>query len=267
MFLIKKISVLLVVVIIFSLAFTLNACSSSSGDDVLKVGVDDSYPPMEYKDKDGKTTIGFGVDVAKELGKRLGKKDVEFISNDWTGIFSALETDKFDVIISSVSINPDRLKEHSLTDPYIANKLVMVTSKDNNDIKTPDALNGKKVGVQAGTTSEDFCKDLISNNKLKDGDLKTYPLVTQPFMDLDAGRIDAILVDIVVAKYYIAKNKDKYTLAWESPDAEPMAMCFKQKDTALRDKANKILSEMQSDGTMKGISEKWFGEDVTNNLK
>ncbi|MEB3101417.1 substrate-binding periplasmic protein [Ferviditalea candida] len=249
------------------LTFALSACGGGANNNVLRVGVDDSYPPMEYKDKDGKTTIGFDVDVAKELAKRLGKSDVQFISNDWTGIFDALETDKFDVIISSVSINEDRQKNHSLTNPYIANKLVIVTNKTTTDIKSPEDLKGKKVGVQASTTSEDFCKDLINQGKLEKDNLTSYPLVTQPFMDLEAGRLDAVVVDIVVAKYYISNNKDKLALVWESPDAEPMALCFKKKDTELRDKANQILAEMQKDGSMKKISEKWFGEDVTANLK
>ncbi|MDP4181955.1 MAG: ABC transporter substrate-binding protein [Bacillota bacterium] len=271
----KKRNFILVTSLVVILILTLCSCgnkteSSDSGSgtsDVLLVGVDDSYPPMEFKDSDGKTTIGFDVDVAKELGKRLGKSDVKFVSNDWTGIFSALEINKFDVIISSVSINDERQSKHSLTKPYIANKQVIVTKKSTTDIKSPDELKGKKVGVQAGTTSEDFCRDLIKQSKLGDNGLATYPLVTQPFMDLDAGRIDAVVVDIVVAKYYISNNKDKYNLSWESSSSEPMALCFKKKDTDLRDKANKILDDMQADGTMKKISEKWFGEDVTKNLQ
>lgn len=276
----KKRNLLQVTALVVILILTLTACgtgaestntdqSSDSGakSDVLLIGVDDNYPPMEFKDSDGKTTIGFDVDVAKELGKRLGKSDVQFVSNDWTGIFQALEINKFDAIISSVSINEERQKEHSLTKPYIANKQVIVTKKSTTDIKSTDNLNGKKVGLQAGSTSEDFCRDLIKNKKLLENDMSTYPLVTQPFMDLDAGRLDAVVCDIVVAKYYIANNKDKYSLAWESADAEPMALCFKKKDAELRDKANKILDDMQADGTMKKISEKWFGEDVTKNLQ
>jgi len=264
----NKVSIF-VSLILFSMIFLLSACGRSGGSsaDTLRVGVDDSYPPMEFKDADGRTTIGFDVDVAKEFGKRLGKKDVQFVSNDWTGIFSALETNKFDVIISSVSINNDRLKAHSLTIPYVSNKQAIVTKKTTTGIKSPDDLKGIKVGLQAGTTSEDFCRDLIKNKKMASGDLATYPLVTQPFMDLDSGRIKAVVVDIVVAKYYIANNKDKYALVWESSTAEPMAFCFKKNDGALRDKANTIITQMQSDGTMKKISEKWFGEDITKNLK
>lgn len=263
----KMRSLIAVLGVFVLLASMLNACGTTGPSDILRVGVDDSYPPMEYKDADGKTTIGFDVDVAKEVAKRLGKKDVQFISNDWTGIFDALEINKFDCIISSVSINDERKEKHSLTKPYIANKLVIVTQKSTTNIKAPEDLKNGKVGVQAGTTSEDFCNDLIKNGKLPKDKLSTYPLVTQPFDDLDAGRINAIVVDVVVAKYYLAKNKDKYVLAWQSPDAEPMAICCQKKGTALRDSIDKIMDEMRADGTMKTISEKWFGEDVTKNLQ
>lgn len=261
----KNKSMLLVTALVLLLSFTLSACGGSGNSKVLRVGVDDSYPPMEYKDADGKTTIGFDVDVAKEIGKRMNK-DVEFVSTAWDGVFAALEADKFDCIISSCSINDEREKNHSLTKAYIANKLVMVTSKANTDIKSPQDLKGKKVGAQTGTTSSDYVeKELIP--KGVNTELSKYDLVTQPFADLKVGRIDAIIVDIVVAKYYLAKDKESFKVAWESPDSEPMAICCQKKGTALRDQIDKILNDMRTDGSMKKISEKWFGEDVTNNLK
>ncbi len=263
MFLSGKKSLVYVVALTLLLVFTLSACSGANSN-VLRVGVDDSYPPMEFKDKNGKDTIGFDTDVAKEVAKRLGKKDVQFVSNDWTGIFDALETNKFDVIISSVSITEERQQKHSLTKPYIANKQVIVTKKANDKIKKPEDLKTAMVGSQQGTTSEDFCKDEL---KLSTDKYKTYPVVTQPFEDLAAGRLDAVVVDVVVAKYYLSNNKDTFKIAWESDVAEPMALCFKKKDGQLRDKVNKILDDMQADGTMKTISTKWFGEDMTKNLK
>lgn len=249
--------------LIFAAVMAVAGCSASNNKDVFRVGVDDSYPPMEFKAENGKDTIGFDVDVANEVGKRLGKKEVKFISNDWTGIFDALEANKFDAIISSVSINDERKEKHSLTNAYIANKQVIVTKKDFNKVTKPEDLKNVRVGAQQGTTSDDFCNDL----KLSSDKYKTYPVVTQPFEDLGAGRIDAIVVDVVVAKYYLTNNKDAYKLAWESNEAEPMAICLQKKDKETADKVNKILADMQSDGTMKKISEKWFGEDVTKNLK
>jgi polar amino acid transport system substrate-binding protein len=95
---------------------------------VLRVGVDDVYPPMEYKDEKN-NTVGFDMDLAKEIGKKLGM-EVEIISTAWDGIFTSLNTDKFDCIISSVSINEDRQKNYALTKPYIANAQVIVVQPE-----------------------------------------------------------------------------------------------------------------------------------------
>ena len=91
---------------------------------VLKVGIDDVYPPMEFKD-DKNVTVGFDVDLAGEIAKKLGM-EIEFISTAWDGIFTSLATSKFDCIISSVSINEERQKNFALTKPYIANAQVIV---------------------------------------------------------------------------------------------------------------------------------------------
>jgi len=91
---------------------------------VLKVGIDDVYPPMEFKD-DKNVTVGFDVDLAREIAGKLGM-DIEFVSTAWDGIFTSLNTSKFDCIISAVSINPERQKNFALTRPYIANAQVIV---------------------------------------------------------------------------------------------------------------------------------------------
>ena len=90
----------------------------------LRIGVDNTYPPMEYMD--GSATVGFDIDLANQIGKDLNLQ-VEIIPTAWDGVFAALNTDKFDCIISSVSITPDRLKNFALTKPYIANSQVIVT--------------------------------------------------------------------------------------------------------------------------------------------
>jgi ABC-type amino acid transport substrate-binding protein len=102
--------------------------SVPAGMKVLRVGVDDTYPPMEFKDEKN-NTVGFDIDLAKEIGKKLGL-EVEFISTAWDGIFTSLNTDKFDMIVSSVSINEERQQNFSLTKPYIANAQVIVVAPE-----------------------------------------------------------------------------------------------------------------------------------------
>lgn len=259
----RKRSLFLVLAVMVLMTFLFSACGASKSD-VLRVGMEVGYPPMEMLDPaDGKTVVGFDVDVAKEVAKRLEYKDIEIVSTAWDGIFAALDTNKFDVIISSVSIKPDRQEAYSLTKAYVANKQVLVTKKGDDSIKAPDQ-EGKKIGLQQGTTAETYVKDEIAKGKKID--YQAYQKVTQPFADLKIGRIDAILVDVVVAGYYVVQDKESYQITWESPDKEPMALCFSKKNADLREKANKVLDEMQADGTMEKISVKWFSQDITKGL-
>lgn len=253
---------------ILVIAFAVSACGSSGSDGsadskkVLKVGVDDTYPPMEYKDESNKT-VGFDIDFATEVAKRLDM-EVEFVSNDWAGIFLALESGKFDAVISSVSRNDERMEKYSMSTPYIANAQVIVVPADNTTIKEPKDLAGKNVGVQIGTTADESCAEYLKTTSFT---LKQYDQVIQPFSDMKAGRLDAIVVDEVVAIYYVKKDPDSYKISSARLTNEPIGMCFAKNNTELRDKAQKALDEMFNDGTMKTLSEKWFNKDLTGNVK
>lgn len=253
------------------IAFVVTACGSSAdskaaegakaGQQILKVGVDDTYPPMEFKDESN-TTVGFDIDVATEVAKRLDMK-AEFVSNDWAGIFLALEANKFDVIVSSVSRNEERMAKYAMTTPYIANAQVIVVPAADTTIKEPKDLAGKNVGVQIGTTADESCGEYLKTTKFT---LKQYDQVIQPFSDMKAGRLDAIVVDEVVARYYVKKDPKSYKVSSARLTNEPIGICFAKNNTELRDKAQKALEEMFADGTMKKLSEKWFDEDLTGNV-
>lgn len=244
----------------FSLVLLLTSCGEHDSSK-LRIGMDVGYPPMEMVDSDGKTAIGFDVDVGKEIAKRLKKKDIEIVSTSWDAIFIALETNKFDCIISSVSLTPERESKFAMTNSYVANKQVLVTKKDESAIKSPEDLVGKVSGVQVSTTAEDFLKKLIADGKnLK---YNSYQKITQAFMDLKIGRVQGVIVDIVVAKYYLMQDKESFQITWESPDSEPLGIVFSKNNSAIRDQTNSILLEMQKDGTMAKISEKWFGANLS----
>jgi len=236
-------------------------CAGRTDSNLLKIGVDDSYPPMEYKD-DKNNTVGFDVDLALEIARKLGMKS-EHISTAWDGIFQALNTDKFDCIISSVSLTDERMQNFAFTAPYIANSQVIVVAPANDTIKTGNDLAGKKVGVQVSTTAHDSANTLLQDI---DFELGLYDQVILPFQDLKTGRLEAVIVDEVVARYYINLDPTSYKVASGKLTNEPIAICFKKSNTALRDKVDKVLAEFRQDGTLKKISEKWFGEDLTGNI-
>lgn len=228
---------------------------------ILKDGVDDTYPPMEYKD-DRNETVGFDIDFAKEIAQRLNRK-LEIVSTAWDGIFSSLKTDKFNCIISSVSITTERQNEYALTKPYIANAQVIVVGVKNNNITKAEDLKGKRVGCQVNTTAHESAKKYLEKMKFK---LTTYDQIIQPFSDLKTKRLDAVIVDEVVAKYYVKNDSASYKVTGARLTNEPIGICFKKENGALRDSVNTIIDAMRADGTLKTISEKWFGEDLVTNV-
>lgn len=242
---------------------SLSSCSSAGSSNTLKIGVDDTYPPMEFKETSSTKDVGFDIDMATEIGKRLNKK-VEFESTAWDGIFSALDSRKYDCIVSAVSLTPERQKKYAFTKPYIANAQMIVVKKGDESIKTQDDLKGRNVGCQVSTTANDS-----ANTLLKKGmkfNLSTYDQIIQTFMALKSDKISAIVVDEVVGEYYINKSPNDYQAASVKLTNEPIGICFRKEDTALRDKVQKAIDGMNSDGTMKKISEKWFGKDLTSNI-
>lgn len=232
-------------------------------DGVLQVGVEIGYPPMEYFDTDGTTPVGYDIDVANALGEKLGM-EVEFVDTAWDGIFSSLDTDKYDCIISAVSITDEREEAYNLTKPYVANKLVLVTSKDSG-ITSPEGLEGKGVAVQAETTADIYMTELIDGGLTCD--YYEYDKVLNCFDDLKAGRCDAVLVDSVVAAYYLGEDADSYETVWENDEAEPMAICLKKGNDALTQTIESALDEMYSDGSLGEIATTHFGSDITEGLR
>lgn len=254
-------SLLLTLVVLTILMTALTGCSGAKSD-VFRVGVDDVYPPMEFKDDAGKI-VGFDVELATEIAKKMGKK-VEFVSTAWDGIFTSLDSKKFDCIISSVSINEERQQKYIFTNPYIANAQVIVVGKNNTSITSEKDLKGRKVGVQTGTTADESAEKFVKETPFE---IKKYDQIIQPFADMKVGRIDAIIVDEVVGKYYAAQDKQSFKVTGGRLTNEPIGVCLRKSDTELRDKVQKAIDDLKADGTMKKLSEKWFGEDLTSNVK
>jgi len=237
--------------------------SSPSEQAVLRVGIDPTYPPMEYKDDAGEN-VGFDIEVAKALGEKLGMK-VEFVPTAWTAIFSALKAQKYDAIISSLSITEDRKKTLAYTRPYIANSQAIIVKKDSTDIKSEKDLKDKRVCVQMGTTSDEACKKFTKATPYKS--YKQYEKMTEALNELKIGRVDALVADIVVAKFFVAKDPNSFMVVNTTLPNEPIAAAVRKENTELVQKLDKAMEEIMNDGTLKKISEKWFGEDMTSNIK
>ena len=254
-FFMKKIlSILAAAVIALSCA----GCNSSAGGEKkkLRIGSDIVYPPFEYTDTNGQFT-GIDIDLGKALGEKMGY-EVEFVNSAWDGIFSSLEKGDFDVIMSAVTITPDRLEKFIFSDPYIENWQSIVVLKDAaKQPASPAELNGLRVGYLVESTSDVYLTDYIAKNGIT-VETSAYSTVMNAYEDLAAGRLDAVVSDSTVAARYIADPK--FVQTWLQSDGEPelFGVCIPKDKTALRDEINKALAELKADGTVDKILDTYF---------
>ena len=260
--------ILTIVTILAVSVFMFVGCKSSvSGNDnsltkvktagIISIGIDDTYPPMEFKDSTN-TIKGFDIDMANAVGKKMGLK-VKFVPTTLDGIFLAMNSKKFDVVQSSISITSAREKTMIFTKPYIYGGNAVFVRTGDNTISNAKDLKGKTVGIEIGSTSQEVLNK-ISGIK----EVKKYNSTSEAFMDLRTGRIDGVLSDPQVGDYYISDKKSEFKRAKIMLNQEPIGTAFRKSDVALRDAYQKAIDDLKKDGTLSKLSVKWFG---TDNLK
>jgi len=224
----------------------------------LVIGIDDAFPPMEFRNEKNEL-VGFDIDASKELARRLGIT-VRHQPTAWKGVIMSLKTGKFDIIWSGMSITAEREKEIAFTKPYIMEKQIVIVKAGNQKITgLMDLGPATTMGVQLGSTSEEALAKL--GRKFKE--IKKYDTNTSAFMDLKIGRIDALAVDELVGRYYLSQKPGEFKVLSEELLSEPIGIGLRKEDAALKDKIQSTLDAMFKDGTMKKISIKWFGDDIT----
>lgn len=223
------------------------------------VGLDDAFPPMGFKDQNGQI-IGFDIDLAKEAAKRMGV-EVVFKPVDWDGVLLTLNSGEIDAIWNGLTITPEREKQIAFSKPYLTDRQIIVVKKGNTAIKTKKDLAGKVVGLQLGSSSENALNaDQATVKSLKE--VKKYEKNTEALTDLKVGRVDAVVVDEVVGRYYIAKQANEFEVLKDNFGEESFGVGIRQADKSFLAEINKVLDEMKADGTAAKISKKWFGEDI-----
>lgn len=214
------------------------------------------YPPFNFMLEDG-SADGFDVDIAKEISSRMGKK-LNYVTTSWDGIIEGLRAGRYDGILGSMAITPERLKIVDFSDPYYFSGPQLIVRKDSGLTGINDFDDTMKVALVTGTTFEKDALTAGINAKLYEDD-------NQTLRELINGRVDGVLTDRIVGLNAMAKMKggDQLTIAGSVLRTESMGIAL-QKDSPLTSKINVILSEMHADGTMKKISDKWFpGENIT----
>ena len=239
-------------------AATTAADTAEAAGGTLIVGFDQDFPPMGFVGDNGEYT-GFDLDLAKEVASRLG---LEYKAQPiaWDSKDMELESGNIDCIWNGFTMT-GREDDYTWSEPYMANTQVFVVAKDSGIASQAD-LAGKIVECQVDSSAEAALKevpDLTATFK----QLLTTADYNSAFMDLEQGAVDAIAMDVIVAGYQIQQRNADFIILEDSLSAEEYGVGFKKGNTELRDKVQATLEEMAADGTLKSVSEKWFGEDVT----
>ncbi|MBN8454457.1 amino acid ABC transporter substrate-binding protein [Accumulibacter sp.] len=222
------------------------------------VGLDDNFPPMGFRDEQN-TLVGFDIDLAREAGKRLGA-EVRFKPIDWNAKEAELNGKRVDVLWNGLTITDARKEKILFTTPYLENRQIIVVPEASS-LRTKADLAGKVVGVQEGSSAiEAIERDAATVKSLKE--LKKFGDNVTALMDVRAGRLDALVVDEVVGRYYTARKPGEYRVLDENFGTEDYGVGTRKDDVELMARLQKTLDEMKNDGSAAAISTKWFGKDI-----
>lgn len=248
----KKKLFCLVVVFISGVIFNFSLFSKQT--EKFTVALTGKYPPFSFYSEKGKL-VGFDVDVSRAISKKLGK-ELEIVTTEWDGILAGLLTGKYDAIIGSMAITPERKQAVNFSVPYYTSGAQLFILEENqNKIKMVEDLRGKKVGVGIGETYAHY----IRKNYPKI-DSVAYKSTSDIFQDMLNRRIQGFVTDRLVGLYQVKQAKMPFTPAGELLYKEKMAIpVVKDRPELLKD-INQALEELKEEGQLSKFKEKWFGE-------
>lgn len=223
------------------------------------LGLDDSFPPMGYRDENNEI-VGFDIDAAREVCSRLG---VELVCQpiDWNAKEQELNTKQIDCIWNGFTITPERLEAMSFTEAYVNNKQVIVVRNDSS-YQTPADFSGKSIGTQAGSSGAEAIED-SAEFKASLKEVVEFKDFLTALMDLEAGGVDGVVMDLIVANYSIQESGKDFRIIEEGLCNEEYGVGFRKADVSLCNAVQEQLEAMAADGTLAEIATKWFGADIT----
>ncbi|KPF47030.1 ABC transporter substrate-binding protein [Rhizobium sp. AAP43] len=236
---------------------------SAMAQEKLIIGTEGAYPPFNNLEADG-TLVGFDIDIAKALCEEM-KVTCEFVTQDWDGIIPALQAKKFDAIIASMSITPERLEKVDFSKKYYNTPPAIAVPKDS-PITDLAGLKGKTLGAQSSTTHANYAE-----KHMADSELKLYPTADEYKLDVEGGRVDAVIDDIVVLSEWVKSDAGKCCkiLTPLETDVEingqGAGIAVRKGETALADKLSAAIEGIRANGKYAEINKKYFDFDVYGN--
>lgn len=227
--------------------------TTATTDDVLRIGTEGAYAPFNYTNADG-TLGGFDVDIANAICADM-QVTCEIIAQDWDGIIPGLKAGKYDAIVAAMSVTPDRQQQVSFTDPYFSNTLVFLAKQDSRfDPSKSDDINAHSIAAQRSTISSQWLEKAYPN-----AEMKLYDTLSNAFLDLGSGRVDAMVSDKVPALEWLSSAAGKsYALKGEEIDIDDNFAIAVRLGDPLQAKINQSLATLKTEGTYDKISQKYF---------
>ncbi|WP_106477687.1 transporter substrate-binding domain-containing protein [Phytohalomonas tamaricis] len=250
----------LLAVTLLGAALTATAAQARDNDTV-RIGLNVPYEPMEYKTASGELT-GFDVELGNALCQQASM-NCQWNEQAWDSLIPSLKSRKIDAIMSAMTINDERRKQLLFSEPYLVQPSAWFAPADSAITATsPEALKGKRIGVQRGTLQDNYVTD-----EYADANIKRYATADDIVIDIESGRLDLAFLDYPIGKTTMLDQEDKQFKTVGEMVSEPkkyfgdgFGIAFRQRDTTLAEKFNAALDELKENGTYDQLVIKYFGE-------
>ena len=224
----------------------------------LRIALEGTYPPFNFKDPASGQLTGHDVDVARAVAARMGLAP-HFVLTEWSAILPAVRAGRVDVAISQVIITPQRTKTFDFSAPYCYSQSQLIVRKNERaTYRTLADLKGRTLGVRQNSVFEQQARAVQGIN------IKRYPAAPENLQDLAFGRIDALLDDSLLVHYLIRKTQLPLKAGARIGTPEPVGIALRKSRPAFKLAIDKALREARSDGTLRALSLKWFGHDASS---
>ena len=255
---VKGIMILAIILIVVLGILNINKEENINDKEVFVVGLDDSFPPMGFRDENNEI-VGFDIDLAKAVSEELGM-EVRFQPISWASKEQELNSGNIDCIWNGFAYNEERAATMTLSDPYIKGENYFIL-KNGVQITSQEELVGKKIGVQTGSIQ---AQDLEKSEFGKQVEIIQYGDNLTAFMDLETEGIDALFCSNIIGNYLLtSKNKDYKTVPSENITvSNGSVVAFKKGNVELKDEIQNALKKLDEEGKLVEISNKWFGKDM-----
>ena len=269
----KKLLVLLSVMVLLIGTFAMTGCGGSEDADTagdaswtyieekgeLIVGLDDTFAPMGFRDEEN-NLVGFDIDLANAVGDQLGV-EVKFQPINWDSKELELESKNIDCIWNGMSATPERMESMSLSYKYLNNKIVVMALDENVTVTSGEDMANYNIGTQADSAALETMKADPAYDSFAEN-ITEYDTYDQALMDMQAGRVDCIVVDQVLGEYKNSKLQEKMIVCDYDFGDDYYAIGFRAGETELTNKVNDAIKALIDNGTAAEISNNWFGKDI-----